>query len=83
MLPNTCYPTQAKGGVLARPPAADAPDIEFAFKAPVAMALAPWWAEMLPRYKVTRLRVDAVVIVAVLYLYIAISMSAPISQFKS
>jgi len=41
----------ARGGALPRPTGADAKRVSFAFKAPVAMTLTPYWAHLEPHFK--------------------------------
>ena len=41
----------AKGGRLNKPAGLTANKVEFGFKAPVAMTLAPWWLHVLPSFK--------------------------------
>jgi len=41
----------AKGGALPRPSGSDAKRVSFAFKAPVAMTLTPYWAHLEPHFK--------------------------------
>jgi hypothetical protein len=41
----------AKGGALPRPSGADAKRVSFGFKAPVAMTLVPYWADIEPHFK--------------------------------
>ena len=41
----------AKGGALPRPHGSDAARVSFAFKAPVAMTLTPYWAHLEPHFK--------------------------------
>jgi hypothetical protein len=43
--------TLAVGGTLKTPPEIHAKRIKFGFKAPVAMTLAPWWAHLLPDFR--------------------------------
>ena len=41
----------AVGGALRKPRGTNASRVDFGFKAPVAMTLAPWWAKMLPHFQ--------------------------------
>eukprot|EP01034_Spumella_vulgaris_P001173 gene1173-1556_t len=41
----------AVGGVLPKTKGASASKVAYGFKAPVAMTLSPWWAELLPHFK--------------------------------